>query len=170
MHTTKDSQTFLYVERSSKDENSYLVEGWVASERGEIQTLSLKDSDLQVEFIDRPDVSDFYPNVVSPKGFQLLIQDPKADIFINLMDGLKVEVGNLYRGIIRTSGFMNELYKDVIVVDDFYADPDAVRDFAMNNLEFKPSNYHKGQRATERFILDGTKEKLEEVMGCKIKN
>ena len=171
MHTTQDELTFLYVERSFKVEDGYVVEGWIASEHAEVEGISKNGTNLVLQFIDRPDVLDFYPKVINPKGFQLKIDDPKSDLTADFVGEVtSVQIGNLYKGIIRTSGFMPQTYKDVIVVDDFYADPDAVRDFAMNNLEFQPSNYHKGQRATERFILDGTKEKLEEIMGCTITN
>tara|TARA_R110002074_G_scaffold356243_1_gene528397 strand:- start:4457 stop:5167 length:711 start_codon:yes stop_codon:yes gene_type:complete len=67
------------------------------------------------------------------------------------------------------SGFANTS-KDVIVVDNFYNDPDLVREWAINSIDFSPSEYHKGQRANERFILDGTKEKLEEIIGKPIFN
>jgi hypothetical protein len=40
----------------------------------------------------------------------------------------------------------------------------------MNNLEYNPSDYHKGKRSQTRFILDGTKEKLEKIIGREIIN
>jgi hypothetical protein len=171
MHTTKDSQTFIHVESSLKNKNGYLVQGWIASERGTITSFSTESSNLEYRFTrSREDVLEFYPNAVDSKEFIVQLPDAKIEIIANFEDGLGILIGNLYAGIIRTSGFMNHKNKDVIVVDDFYADPDAVREFAMNNLEFQPSNYHKGERATQRFILDGTKEKLEEIMGLKITN
>lgn len=171
MHTTNDSQTFIHVERATKTDHGYFVQGWVASELGEVVGISTPYSDLQVEFGDRPDVFDFYPTVINPKGFDLYLDDIKSDIILKLANDLvSIEIGNIHGRIIKASGFMPTTHKDIIVVDDFYADPDAVREYAMNNLEFQPSNYHKGQRATERFILDGTKEKLEEIIGRKIYN
>lgn len=170
MHTTNDSQTFIHVERATKIETGYLVEGWIASEHGEVSNIYANSEEVQGKFTDvRQDVLDFYPNAINPKSFIFELGDIKAGLSILVNDSL-IEIGNIHFRIIKASGFMPQTYKDVIVVDDFYADPDAVREFAMNNLEFKPSDYHKGQRATQRFILDGTKEKLEEIMGCKIKN
>ena len=40
----------------------------------------------------------------------------------------------------------------------------------MTNLEFAGSDYHKGERSQSRYILDGTKQKLEEVLGRRITN
>jgi glycosyltransferase involved in cell wall biosynthesis len=56
------------------------------------------------------------------------------------------------------------------IVDDFYADPHAVRDFALQQ-EFEPNiNYYKGSRTKEQFIIPGTKEVFEKVIGKKITN
>ena len=57
-----------------------------------------------------------------------------------------------------------------MVVDNFYKDPDAIREHAMNNLTFSPSGYHKGERSQERFILNGTKERFEQIIGRKVTN
>jgi len=91
---------------------------------------------------------------------------------MNLWIGLNesiVEFITLGKWVAAKSGF-NKINKDAMVVDNFYADPDLVREYAMNHLEFAPSGYHKGQRSQTRYILDGTKEKLEEVLGKKIIN
>jgi len=54
------------------------------------------------------------------------------------------------------------------IVDDFYADPYAVREFALNQ-EFEPNkNYYKGSRSKQQFIVPGTKEAFEKVIGKKI--
>ena len=69
---------------------------------------------------------------------------------------------------VKKSGF-NTSQANLIVVDNFYSDPDAIREYAINNLSFQTSNYHKGKR-TKPFILDGTKERLEQILGRKIAN
>jgi glycosyltransferase involved in cell wall biosynthesis len=56
------------------------------------------------------------------------------------------------------------------IVDDFYADPHAVREFALKQ-EFEPNiNYYKGSRTKEQFIIPGTKEAFEKIIGKKITN
>ena len=58
--------------------------------------------------------------------------------------------------------------KTVWVVDDFYKDPYAVRDFALKQKFSANPEYHKGIRTEEQFFVPGTKEKFESIMGIKI--
>ena len=59
--------------------------------------------------------------------------------------------------------------KTVWVVDNFYSDPYAVRDFALKQ-EFKEDlRYYKGRRTEEQFYVPGTKEAFERIMGIKIR-
>jgi hypothetical protein len=49
----------------------------------------------------------------------------------------------------------------LIVVDDFYQDPDKVREFALSQkFEYHP-DYHKGKRTNDVFLFDGLKEHFE---------
>jgi hypothetical protein len=80
------------------------------------------------------------------------------------------DIGTFEKWGLYHSGFNPILKKGIVVVDDFYEYPDWVREYAMNNLDFNPSGYHKGQRSSDRLILEGTKEKFEEILGKKIIN
>ncbi len=52
----------------------------------------------------------------------------------------------------------------------FYADPYAVREFALKQ-KFEPNlDYYKGSRTHEQFIVPGTKEAFEKIMGRRITN
>ena len=73
------------------------------------------------------------------------------------------------KDIVAKSGF-NNTKKDLVVVDNFYKDPNMVRNYAINNLNFEFSGYHKGQRSVDSFILDGTKEIFEEILSRPIYN
>jgi glycosyltransferase involved in cell wall biosynthesis len=56
------------------------------------------------------------------------------------------------------------------IVDDFYADPYAVREFALKQ-EFEDNiEYYKGNRSKQQFIVPGTKEAFEKIIGKKITN
>jgi hypothetical protein len=60
--------------------------------------------------------------------------------------------------------------KRVIVIDDFYENPDYVREFALKqNLELHPDN-HKGYRTDDRFFAPHMKEAFERIMGVSIVN
>jgi hypothetical protein len=52
----------------------------------------------------------------------------------------------------------------VWVVDDFYDDPMAVREYALK-LDYVESDYHRGKRTEQQHIFPGTKEAFERVMG-----
>lgn len=55
-----------------------------------------------------------------------------------------------------------------VVSDNFYEDPDSVRNFALS-LDFKAhENYHKGKRTDACYRFPGLKERFEELIGSKI--
>jgi len=55
------------------------------------------------------------------------------------------------------------------VVDNFYDNPDAIREFALTQ-EFEFSDYHRGRRTEHQYEVEGTKEAFESIMGIKITN
>lgn len=57
-----------------------------------------------------------------------------------------------------------------LVVDNFYENPDSVREFALKQDFKEHKSQHKGMRTEERFWLPGVKERFEELLGCKVKN
>lgn len=56
------------------------------------------------------------------------------------------------------------------IVDDFYADPYAVRDFVLQQEFDSDLDYYKGKRTKEQYIVPGTKEAFEKIIGKKITN
>ena len=55
------------------------------------------------------------------------------------------------------------------VVDNFYSDPLAVRNYALT-LDYHFSDYHRGRRTSDQYVLEGTKEAFEKIMGITITN
>ena len=55
------------------------------------------------------------------------------------------------------------------VVDNFYADPMAVRNFALKQEFVKEKDYYKGCRTKHQYFLPGTKEAFEKIMGIQIR-
>jgi len=55
----------------------------------------------------------------------------------------------------------------VIVVDNFYNDPDMVRQFALS-LDYHFSDYHRGRRTEHQYFIPGTKEAFEKILNKKI--
>ena len=59
--------------------------------------------------------------------------------------------------------------KTIWVVDNFYSDPHAVREFALEQEFAEDVNYFKGSRSLQQFFVPGTKEAFERIMGIKIR-
>jgi glycosyltransferase involved in cell wall biosynthesis len=56
------------------------------------------------------------------------------------------------------------------IVDNFYDDPYAVREFALNQEFEENLDYYKGNRTKNQYIIPGTKEAFEKIIGKKITN
>tara|TARA_B110000285_G_C15097978_1_gene603254 strand:+ start:863 stop:1795 length:933 start_codon:yes stop_codon:yes gene_type:complete len=175
MYNTKIPNVLMNVERVFQDIGETTFEGWIYStENKTIDSLVIEDKSIDTIWHDRPDVVEYFKGTIPSNkvGFTITLQNNllNKNLRIKFDDSNIVsDLASLLKEIVSKSGF-NRTDKDVIVVDNFYADPDLVREYAMNNLEFAPSDYHKGQRSQSRYIIDGTKEKLEEVLGKRITN
>ena len=177
-HDTFSKNVKFYVEEvdTNKETQAYTLKGWVGLMGGEALSFSMDGHyDLALPTIFsgiRTDVQEVYDNMLTNANMQFSIEVPfkLRDEVLTISTSIgKSPIGPISKWIVSHSGF-NRTDKDIIVVDGFYEDPDFVREWAMNNLNFAPSDYHKGERATQRFILNGTKEKLEEIIGKPIYN
>lgn len=74
-------------------------------------------------------------------------------------------------GIITTDEFkVSQGKQRSWVVDNFYEDPDKVRQFALGQMYWDHDHGGVGWRTRKQFIFDGVKEKIETIMGHKITN
>jgi hypothetical protein len=148
-----------------------IVKGWMLHTSKIIKNIKIGETDLQYKASTREDVRDVYTNAFSIVGFELVIPDELIDskLDIHLLNGDIQQIESVRKFFVFYSGFQT-CTKNLIVVDNFYYKPDMIRDYAINNLKFKESDYHRGKRSEDKFILNGTKEKLEEILGRKIVN
>ncbi len=171
-HFTHDENTQWCIDSIKKNESTYSIKGWIGNYYHKIKSMKIVDVE-NTSWTDRGDVLQTYNFPTNELGFEIEIphEYTSSEVSIQLENKDVFNIGSLTKWEAYFSGFKpGNLTKDIIVVEDFYSDPDLVRDVAMNNLTFSPSDYHKGERATTRFILDGTKEKLEEIIGKEIIN
>jgi hypothetical protein len=171
-HATTIPHLYFYVDTIEKVHQTYKIKGWVGSTEKKIMDIRVPSGkSILINKDTRNDVLDVYPFMDIKPGFHLEINEDEIDKKIVVICETKevYAIDSLLKWSVYHNGF-NRDNKDLIVVDNFYSDPDLIRDFAMKNLTYKPSNYHKGSRATDRFILDGTKEKFEEIIGRNITN
>lgn len=59
---------------------------------------------------------------------------------------------------------------EIVVVDNFYENPDSVRKFALTLNYKEHKDYHKGKRTDEAYWTSGLQERFEQLLGTKIKN
>lgn len=55
--------------------------------------------------------------------------------------------------------------KRIFVVDNFYSDPYAVREYALQQEFIEDLRYYKGKRTEEKFFVPGTKKVFESIIG-----
>jgi hypothetical protein len=171
-HQTRIYGTYAYIDEVKSVKSKWDFTGWICSTEHEIEDILIEGVSLNPTFSPRNDVVSVYNPIGFNHGLKVSIKktDIKKPIQIKFKgaDSL-IEMESFSKWIAYYSGFAN-VDKGVIVVDNFYANPDFIREWAMNEINFSPSDYHKGERATERFSIFGMKEKLEEIIGKPVYN
>lgn len=169
---TQDDKTNWYFDSVYKIGNEYKINGWIYNSNAVITNYYLDNEELSITHEYRPDVNSYFgiSTVTLKLGISFTISTDLKDGILSIkVNNEFIELGSILKWIVYYSEF-NRDHKDLIVVDDFYENPDLIRSFAMNSLGFQPSDYHKGQRSSERFYLNGTKEKFEKIIGRAITN
>jgi len=176
-HQTNYSNIYWHIDsvRLLKN-NMYEVSGWIFCEDGIIQSLSIGDNLYSFDYyghICREDVKMVYPKAPDNKlGFKInipsnLIDSPVSIIVQGTQYG---NIGMLNSWVAYNSGLNYTAPINIMVVDNFYTNPDIVRKYAIENLNFEPSDYHRGMRSSDSFILNETKERFEQILGKPILN
>jgi hypothetical protein len=173
-HLSKNENIFWYIDAVNNINNNFIFNGWIFHKEFEILNIKINNENIKFKQFPRFDVGDVYyqiPNL-NKTGIQIEIEKEKIKypLQIELSSGQKIEIESLEKFYIFYTGFNLKQNKSVIVIDNFYNNPDEIRNFAINNLEYTESKYHKGKRSTDRFILKGTKEIFENILGKQIYN
>ena len=159
------------------DNDLYEVSGWIFSTEGSVKKIIIGDveyANLQNGLYPRKDVKEVYPDLPNDLvGWTFMVKSSKvnAPIDIILDNGVQISnIGTLDSWLVFNSGFNPYASKDIVVVDNFYMQPDLVRSYAIHNLKYSESDYHRGKRSDTSFILNGTLERFEEILGRPIYN
>jgi hypothetical protein len=135
----------------------------------------MDDKLIQVE---RPDVSEFYKNILYiDSGFEYTnCNITKKNLKIQMLINNVWETVFEFKKKNYFSPIINRPSSSLIIVDNFYNDPDMVREFALKQ-EFKENKenkenkeYHKGRITEECFRFKGLKSELEFHMNKNIIN
>ena len=128
--------------------------------------------------IDRPDVGSYYKRpAIQRCGFQCQVEDGESPSIEMLIDGIWIPIFHISYGVLPLGFGYADLFPQkqsipsFIVVDNFYKDPDAIRNYALcQNFKDSPA-FHKGKRCLHpAFRFDGLKERFETILGINIKD
>ena len=168
MHDSLIPEVKFNIDFARRTKESYIFEGWIFHQSETVRGITFRAgslSEMCCQFLDRPDVKNVYPDLNNESvGFKFEFnhsgEHDRYDSFELLIkiNGQELKVADLKKP--------KDLLEigDVIAVDDFYKNPDDVREYALT-LNFQHNKqYHKGQRTKERVFFEGTKEFFEDTL------
>jgi len=178
MHDSLVPFVKFHIDVSKKTSKGYAFSGWVLHEKELIQQVTIragKSLAPSVDFIERKDVLKAYPNTPTAfVGFNLEVEDNlensknDLELLVKFKDEF-FKIADLKKPKdLSEIGKIGNSHPSIVAVDDFYSDPDAVREYALS-LDFNYNKkYHKGRRTKERTFFNGTQEFLEDTLKKKI--
>lgn len=192
MHNTFLEGVRFNLDHFDRYENTCFLAGWVHSEHKPVESLRVEAlnhfSEEIHQFEIRHDVNKFYDLAEdTPSGFRFVLSPEKE--FASLLFSVRFKGENNYKVIKdvnnpRQNSNQQQQAKEpevpqikignpfpgMVVVENFYDDPDAVREYALTREYREDERYHKGARTEEKTIFPGTKELLEDILHKKIIN
>ena len=183
MHQSLIDSIKVHVDDLSEAEKGLKLVGWCGSNELKIKDVRLH-SDLgatgSVDFPQkRKDVAESYKSKDFLKsGFEIVFDPDKIEGETKIQALVHDWTDILSLGLLEEKispkkqqfelDFKKNLTPNAIIVDNFYENPDQVRDFALRQKFLKHEDYHKGQRTEEKFLSEGIKEEFERLLGKKI--
>ena len=188
MHETLHKDVKGYIDMNSKIIEARIIRGWCFHTKNYIFPLRAIQGDniITVELQERNDVAEFYNNKtikncgwkfkcsnLEPIILQMEIDGVWNNIFLftntNTESNINV-VDELKNKCEFNIEFNSTPIQSLIIVDNFYKNPDDIRKFALS-LEYNyHKDYHKGKRTDRPYRFNGLKEQFEKIIGIKIKN
>ncbi len=192
MHDTFLEGVKFSLDHFDRYENTCFLAGWVHSEHKPVSSLRVEAlnhfSEEIHQFEIRHDVNKFYDLADDiPTGFKFVLSQEKE--FPSLLFSVRLEGEDNYKVIkdVNNPRHNNKFeqqppkpqipqisignpFPGMVVVEDFYSNPDKVREYALAQ-EFKADNrYHKGARTENKTVFPGTKAFFEDILHKKITN
>ena len=190
MHETLTEDIIGYIDECNliESNNLFKILGWCGSKTDKVTSVRLchkvgdhfeEDENTSVaSCIPRADVANFYSNndflntgfeitfqknnEVNDFVIQVLVADKWYD-FLNVSDLINDSVIEKFDFDIK-----QDASPEFLVVDNFYDDPHAVREFALKQKFKANKKYHKGSRTEQRFLCEKTHKKFEGLLNKKI--
>tara|TARA_R110000824_G_scaffold286698_3_gene474832 strand:+ start:599 stop:1543 length:945 start_codon:yes stop_codon:yes gene_type:complete len=178
MHNSFNPEIKFHMDVKRKTGNNYRFAGWVFHQAFPIEEIIFREGSSSYssnDFLERKDVQGVYPNLANSfVGFDFEFdaseESPQEEF------ELSVKINKEFLIIARVKkpkdtlaiGKVNNIHPSIIAVDDFYKNPDEVRDYALG-LDFQYNKeQHKGKRTRERTFFEGTYEFLQDALKKKI--
>jgi hypothetical protein len=180
MHETEIEQVRLHVDAFEPEGDRYVLRGWALGLSGPLGSLRVVGAGRPLavveEFQPRQDVVEFYRIAADAHvGFRVALTG--LEDLRELVIEVRFSEHDPYRrckALVNPFFSVNRPMVDVVgsppalvVMENFYSDPDAVRRYALS-LEFVDDQRYKGRRTGVRPIFPGTKECFERALGRRI--
>ena len=176
MHDTLIQKVKGYIDDSKITENEIYYKGWCFHQ-------IIENCDLRVKYIydnkeliinlendmkKRDDVSSYYKNLkIINCGWEFNIKKNRKDVVSNLV--LEMYFDDKWNVVFSLLSKTKRV-PSFIVIDNFYDDPDTIRELALSQDFYFNQKAYKGKRTEKVFRFDGLKESFENILNCKIKN
>jgi hypothetical protein len=166
-HDTLCNNVLGYIELEKP--GSAIVEGWCFHTEKFILPIRVTSNGIPIEvtIVERQDVSNYYKNDNIGQCGWSFTGNPNSKF------KLEMNIDNTWTTVFSRAGVnatINPTTPTFIVVDNFYSDPDSVREFALSKRMSLHPKQHKGARTDSVYRFDGLKEKFEGLIGRRIKN
>ena len=184
MHETRILKVKGFIDSIERKTNGIYVKGWVCPlDRRTPYEMKLLVDGIEMPIasgMDRPDVASVYFKKEKQFGFQTVfpIKASTAIVLIKNENDKWDEVFDLLKTvkpeIIKSSDNLDSIFKTTnewktfMCVDNFYDNPDAVREFALNQEFQIHKEYHKGRRTDVVYRPESLRAKFEKIIGRKI--
>lgn len=183
MHETKSNKIIGHLDSIDINEEITL-QGWLVSKELDVLTKNLRIIDnttnkpvkFVLDRIERPDVAQAYDDSKKylHSGFKIKIPQKvligtlmlgKEEVF-DFVAGKQIDTANEESDQIIQKN--QDTKPELIVVENFYSNPDLVRQFALNQEFFEEKEFYKGKRTKESFVPEWIKPEFERLLGRKI--
>ena len=176
MHETENPNVLGYIDKKSRIGDSIRIVGWCMSKNKDFHKLRVKNTSelIIINSLYRADVCNFYNMLVHIDcgwDFTLPFSAFPCELEMEITNGAWETVFRFPEfKQISTKYAINVNTPSYIVIDNFYTNPDSVREFALTcDFQYHPNN-HKGKRTDQCYRFDGLKERFEQIIGRKITN
>jgi hypothetical protein len=173
MYETLHPDVIGYIDIHQNQHPHYYVKGWCYYHKdgGKVFPIRLTNGEATMEITprERPDVALHFKNdTITNCGWE-------GTIITNAHFEIQMQMNEVWVPIFAFKAIDNSFHAtsvvpSYLVIDNFYENPDKVREFALQcNFKYHPNN-HKGCRTEECYRFPGLKKRFEQLIGRGIRN